>query len=376
MTTGFAVTRIEIMPIRLPLIEPFVIAYATYTHTHSVLVRISLANGVTGWGESTPDPDVTGETWDGVFEALQVVSPALIGLDARRIDAAHQRIDGAIGSAPAATAALDIALHDAVASAAGLPVWALLAGREAGPLTISRVVSMGNPDAMARDAMDRVALGFRTIKLKVGDADHPDLDAQRILAVRQAVGPDIHLKVDANQGWRSAGVAIEAIRQSLRAAVDYYEQPVDKADLDGLSQVRRETGAPIMVDEGCHGPEDALRVVKNDAADFINIKLMKCGGLRRGVAIDAIARGAGLGTQVGTMVESSIASAAGLHLAAALSNVATVEMGGPLMHAADIGDARAWYSGPSIILPDRPGLGITVDERRLQELQTEHVVIG
>ncbi|MGE3796645.1 MAG: mandelate racemase/muconate lactonizing enzyme family protein [Thermomicrobiales bacterium] len=370
------IERIDVVPVRLPLIEPFAIAYATYTHTSSVLLRVTLASGETGWGEATPDPDVTGETWESVIANLRSVAPWLLGFDARRIDAARTRMEATLGGAPAAMAAIDIALHDVVARIAGMPVWALLGGREAGALTISRVVSIDTPEAMATAAEEHVSSGFRTIKLKVGESHDPALDARRILAVRAAVGSAVGLKVDVNQGWQSAELAIEAIRAAHGAKVDYYEQPVNKHDLEGLARVRRVTGAPIMVDEGCLGASDALRVAQLEAADFINIKLMKCGGLRNGVAVDAIARAAGMRTQVGTMVESSIASAAGLHLAAALSNVVTVEMGGPLMHAVDVGDAKSWYRHDRIQVPDTPGLGITVDDGLVSRIATEWHTIG
>jgi len=171
--------------------------------------------------------------------------------------------------------------------------------------------------------------------------------------------------VDVNQGWRTPGVAIAAIRASLESRPDYIEQPVPQWDLEGLAEVRRQTGAVIMVDEGCHGPREMLRIAGLRAADLVNIKLMKCGGLGRAAGLNAIAETAGIGAQVGTMVESSIASAAGLHLAVSLANVRTVEMGGPLMLAADIGDAATWYDRDRITVPDAPGLGITIDEAAL-----------
>ncbi len=146
----------------------------------------------------------------------------------------------------------------------------------------------------------------------------------------------------------------------------YIEQPVAWWDLEGLAEVRQQTGAAIMVDEGCHGPREMLRVVAMRAADLVNIKLMKCGGLLNAMELNAIAETAGIGAQVGTMVESSIASAAGLHLALALANVQTVEMGGPLMLVEEIGDLRACYDRDQITLPDRPGLGIEVDEQAVR----------
>ena len=365
------VAAVEVIPVRLPLREPFVIAYATYPNVPTVLVRVEAADGTVGWGEATPDPNVTGETWAGTAATLRHhLAPVLIGRDARDRAATLRALDERVEGVPAAKAALDIALHDLVGRAYGLPVWALLGGKTKAALTISRVVSMGEPAAMAAAAARHVAAGFATVKVKVGGEADGRLDGRRLAAVREAVGPAVGIKVDANQGWRTAGTAIAAVRELLPSRPAYVEQPVAWWDLEGLAEVRRQTGASVMVDEGCHGPRDMLRVAGLRAADLVNIKLMKCGGLLGGLRLDAIAAAAGIGAQVGTMVESSVASAAGLHLAMALDNVASVEMGGPLMLAADVGDARSWYDGDQVIPPDAAGLGIAVDEAAVARFAT------
>jgi L-Ala-D/L-Glu epimerase len=362
------ISSIEVIPVRLPLREPFVVAYASYPDTLSVLVRIRTRDGAEGWGEATPDPNVTGETWGGTAETLRRdLATALVGCDARNREAALNALDARVEGAPAAKAALDIALHDLVAREAGMPLWQLLGGRAREALQISRVVSMGEPAAMAAAARHHVAAGFRTVKVKVGDSANPLLDASRVAAVRQAIGPEVAIKVDANQGWRSPGTAIAAIRAMAPSLLAYVEQPVLWWDMEGLAEVRRQTGAMIMIDEGCHGPRDMLRAVALRAADLVNIKLMKSGGILNALKLNAIAEAAGIPAQVGTMVESSIASAAGLHTAIAMSNVRTVEMGGPLMLAEDIGDAGAWYRHDMVTVPDSPGLGITVDVDRVRQ---------
>ena len=361
------ISSIEVIPVRLPLREPFVVAYTSYPDTLSVLVRIRSSDGAEGWGEATPDPNVTGETWGGTAETLRRdLATALVGCDARNREAALNALDARVEGAPAAKASLDIALHDLVARAAGMPLWQLLGGRAREALQISRVVSMGEPAAMAAAATRHVAAGFRTVKVKVGDSADPLLDASRVAAVRQAIGPEVAIKVDANQGWRSPGTAIAAIRAMAPSLPAYVEQPVLWWDMEGLAEVRRQTGAMIMIDEGCHGPRDMLRAVALRAADLVNIKLMKSGGILNALKLNAIAEAAGIPAQVGTMVESSIASAAGLHTATAMSNVRTVEMGGPLMLAEDIGDAGAWYRHDMVTVPDSPGLGITVDVDRVR----------
>jgi L-alanine-DL-glutamate epimerase-like enolase superfamily enzyme len=376
LSAALKITRIDVFPTRLPLHEPFVISYATYADVPTILVRMETSDGLVGWGEATPDPNVTGETFWGTAEILRRdLAPALLGHDARNRETAIRSLDHRVEGCPAAKAALDIALHDLVGRASGLPVWALLGGRSKPVLQISRVVSMKTSSEMAADAKAHVEAGFATVKVKVGDGDRPTDDIARIAAVREAVGREVGIKVDVNQGWRTAGVAIAAIRGCESSLPAYIEQPIAAWDLEGLAEVRRQTGARIMVDEGCHGPREMQRIVALRAADLVNIKLMKCGGLINAVKLNAIAETAGIVAQVGTMVESSIASAAGLHLATALVNVQTVEMGGPLMLAADIGNTGEWYERDRITVPDLPGLGITVDESAIERFAEDRWTI-
>lgn len=373
MSDSLTIAAVDVYAVRLPLREPFVIAYGTFPDVPTVIVRIRTTDGAEGWGESTPDALVTGETFAGTVETIRRdLAPILPGRDARDRGAILRALDERVEGVPAAKAAFDIALHDLLGRVSGLPVWALLGGRSKPSLTISRVVSMASPEEMAAAALRHVEAGFKTVKLKVGEADNPRLDAARVVAVRAAVGPGIGIKIDVNQGWRTPGTAIAAIRACLQSAPDYIEQPVSQWDLEGLAEVRRQTGAIVMADEACHGPREMLRIAALRAADLVNIKLMKTGGLARALDLNAIAETAGIGAQVGTMVESSVASAAGLHLALSLGNVRTVEMGGPLMVTVDIGDAAGWYDRDRITVPDAPGLGITVDERALNRFSEAH----
>jgi L-Ala-D/L-Glu epimerase len=304
------------------------------------------------------------------------LAPALLGRDARDRETAIRKLDAQVDAVPAAKAALDIALHDLVAKAHGLPLWALIGGRSKPHLNISRVVSMKLPEAMAADALRHVADGFATVKLKVGESQNWRLDVERIAAVRDALGPEIRIKVDVNQGWRTPGNAIPAIRAALASAPEYFEQPVDQHDIEALAEVRRQTGATIMADECVHGPREMQRVVALRAADLVNIKLMKTGGIINALKTNAIAEAAGIGAQIGTMVESSIASAAGLHVAMAMANVRTVEMGGPLMITEEVGDLRSYYDKDTITLPDKPGLGVEIDEAAVKRLSEAWLTIS
>ena len=355
------ITELEIIAVRLPLREPFVISYGTFPDVPTVLVRLETDTGLVGWGEGTPDAFVTGETFGGVAETLREIAPALLGRDPRDRSGAMRAVEARIRGEPCAGAALYFAVQFLAARRGGVPVWALLGGRAREVTTISRVVSMKAPEAMAEDARRHVADGFRTVKLKVGQAEDVPLDVARVAAVRAAVGPGVAIKIDVNQGWRTPGTAIRAIRQLVAFDPAYVEQPVDQRDLEGLAEVRRVCGVPIMADEAIHGPHEALRAVGLRACDLINIKLMKCGGLLAALTLNSIAETAGIVCQVGTMVESAVASAAGLHLALALHNVQTVEMGGPLMLATDVAPLRDCYRRDQVTVPDGPGLGLAPD---------------
>jgi L-alanine-DL-glutamate epimerase-like enolase superfamily enzyme len=371
------IARIDIFPIRLRLHEPFVVSYATQEDIPTVLLRVTTTDGQTGWGEATPDPNVTGETWHSTIAILEHdLAPAVLGLDARDREGIVRAMDARVDAVPAAKAAIDIAVHDLVAKAAGLPLWALLGGHSKPHLTISRVVSIKAPEQMAADARQHVRDGFETVKLKVGDPAKWRLDVARVAAVREAIGPEIGVKIDVNQGWKTPGVAIPAIRQILASNPDYIEQPVDQHDIAALAEVRRATGAPIMVDEAVHGVREMLRVVELRAADLVNIKLMKTGGLVNAMRVNAIAEAAGIVGQVGTMVESSIASAAGLHFAMAHANIRTVEMGGPLMIADDIGTLRSCYDRNTITLPDASGLGVELHEAAIEHRAERQITVG
>ncbi len=361
------IVEIDVLPLRLRLREPFAVAYATQDHSDTVLVRLRTSDGTEGWGEATPDEHVTGETYEASIASLRDrLAPAALGSSVDDLGALVALADDVAWSTPAARAALDIAAHDAAAQRAAMPLHRFLAdvydvGSAKDHLQISRVVSMLAPEEMAAAALRHVAAGFSTVKLKVGEPEDWALDVERVAAVRAAVGPGVGLKVDVNQGWRVPDVAVRALEAMAPSRPLYVEQPVDRRDMEGLADVRRRVpGVAIMADEAVCAEADVGRLVELEAADLVNLKLMKTGGLLHAVRSDAIAAAAGVRTQIGTMVESSVASAAGLHLAMALANVDTVEMGGPLMIADDPGDLVRCYDGERITLTDRPGLGITL----------------
>jgi L-alanine-DL-glutamate epimerase-like enolase superfamily enzyme len=351
--------------VRLPLIKPFIISYGTYSRVESVLVRLTTDTGIVGWGEATPDPYVTGESWAGTYAMLRHdLLPLLREQNPLHREALHARLDGLVTGAPSAKAAIDLALWDIAGKHAGLSVAALLGGPVRDALVWHATLSIGEPAAMAAEARAAVAAGHSEIKMKVGAARLQD-DVERIMAVREALGPDVTLMVDANQGWRDPATAIRAIRAIAPATPVWIEQAIRADDFAGLAEVRRATGLAQMADEGVHSARDGLRVAELRAADLINVKLMKTGGITEAVRLIAVCEAAGLRCMVGSMVESTIATAAGVQVALARRAVVANGLVGPVMLREDLATGLTYVDGAIRIDPDVPGLGITVDEERV-----------
>ena len=332
----------------------FDVAYGSFPTFDYVSLIVRADNGHIGLGEAAPDTLVTGETQDSCWQTLQRAEAWLIGRDPFEVEAILAAFEEESFGQPAAMAALDMALHDLIGKTLGVPVYRLLGGSARRKMEVYPVVPLRPPQEMAMVATMFVQAGYGGLNLKVGTG--PDEDEERVRAVREAVGPHVRLRVDVSQGWHTAEVAIPAIQRMAQWNVDWVEQPVDADDLEGLTQVTHAVKVPIMADEGCQTPQDALAVVNRGAANLINVKLMKCGGLYRAAQITAIAGAAGVPCVLGSMVESTVASLAGLHLYAASRSFISGEVMGPLFVHGDI--ARGFQmEGNRAVLTEEPGLG-------------------
>ncbi len=359
------ITSISIFGIKLPLIDPFIISYETYTTMPSVIVKVETDQGVVGYGEGVADEHVTGETWESIFQVLKhTLAPAVIGENPFHLEKIHEIMDRSIYQSATAKAAIDIACHDIMGKAVNQPIYNLLGGRYHERFPLSHVLSIQEPDVMAEEAAQAVEKGYQILKMKVGIDRQKDV--KRIKTVRQRVGEDIRIRVDANQGWKTSADSLDIIKKIENEGVEWIEQPVVADDIDALAEVKQKAHLPLMIDEGLKGTREMRDVISKRAADKVNIKLMKCGGIYSAVNLVHQASMARMSCQVGSMVESSVGSAAGFHVAFAKKDITSVELTGPLKFAKDIGSLP--YDVPFIELRDRPGLGIDVDERILEEL--------
>lgn len=359
------ITEIEVFAIRLPLFEPFVISYARFDDMPSIIVKVTTDTGHIGYGEGVADEHVTGESWLSTYEVIKrTLAPKLIGANPKNLENLHDLMDAEIYGAPTAKAAIDIACYDVVGKALGVPVYDLLGGRFHEEFPITHVLSIASPEKMADEAAEKVAAGYRSLKMKVGEKVSDDV--KRIEAVRARVGEEIAIRVDVNQGWKNSANTLQGLRKLEHCHLDWIEQPVVQDDFDGMVEIKSKTGTPVMIDEGLRGFRDMREIIAKRAADKVNIKLMKCGGIYPATKLAHMAEMAGIECQIGSMVESSVGSAAGFHVGFSKKVITSVELTGPLKFKEDIGNLV--YDVPFIRLNEKPGLGIDVDEAQLLKL--------
>ncbi len=259
-----------------------------------------------------------------------------------------------------AKAALDMAVHDLFGQRYGLPLYRFFGGRKT-RIASDLTISINDPAGMAADACQAVALGYRHLKLKVGI--DPAIDFQRVAAIRQAVGPDITIRLDANQGWKPKE-AIRLIGRMEDAGLDIelVEQPVAAADFEGLKQVTDHVATDIMADESAFSAKDVFRLLAMRACDLINIKLMKAGGLGPAAQIAAMADAAGVGCMMGCMLESKVGITAAAALSAGKAVITKNDLDAADLMAADPVRGGITYDKDHLVVPDAPGLGITAIE--------------
>lgn len=331
----------------------------------SVIVKITTDDGYVGYGEGVADEHVTGESVESVYHIInETLAPHLLGQNPMQMEKIHDVMNQTIYGAPTAKAAIDIACYDLVGKALKVPVYVLLGGRYHEKFPITHVLSIDTPNRMADNAEHHLAKGFTSFKMKVGYDVLEDVE--RIKTVHERVGHEAAIRVDVNQGWTSASATLQALNSMKNVSLDWLEQPVDAADIDALAEVKAKSTTPLMADEALLGWKEMREIIAKRAADKVNIKLMKCGGIYPAIKLSAMAEMAGIDCQVGSMVESSIGSAAGFHVAFSKKNITSVELTGPLKFSKDVGNLH--YDVPFIALNERPGLGIDINESTLQDL--------
>ena len=327
-------------------------------HDSVIILKIETDEGITGYGEASPLGLVTGNSIDNITQFFDEIRPLLIGEDPLAIERIHRVMDAYILGKSSGKAAVDIALYDILGKKTGQPVYKLLGGNESS-VQSDMTIGIDTPDEMAKLAKKYVDEGFSILKIKVGRNSKDDLEAVR--KIREAVGYDVSLRLDANQGW-GVKEAIQVMKKMEAYHVDEIEQPLRHWNFDSLKYVRDHISQDLMMDESIHNPHDALRAVKAEACDIINIKLMKSGGLYPALRINAIAEAAGIPCMVGCMGETRIGIAAGAALVAAQGNISYADLDSYRM-IEEFSFIKGGFEqkGGLITLSDKPGFGLEID---------------
>jgi L-alanine-DL-glutamate epimerase-like enolase superfamily enzyme len=372
---GMKITRIETIPVSIPINPERAIKGGRGVHTTSpfLIVKVHTDAGIMGLGEVSCTPGWSGE--DQVTAAhviLNYLARLLIGQNPSDVEHLTRLVQRGVAGNPFTKSALEMALWDILGKAVGMPVYRLLGGpvRHAVPTKFS--VSGQPPKKAAEIAAWAVAQGFRVMKVKVGM--DPEEDVARVRAVREAVGPEVRLGVDANGGW-SPRVAIRTIRRLEEFGIFFAEQPVPALDVAWLADVRRNVGVPVMADESVYTLQDAMTVVRAGAADVLSVYVGKGGGIGPARKVAAVAEASGLTCTVGSNLEMGVASAAMIHLAMATPGIGAEEFPcdilGPFFYEGDLlAEPLPIAAGEARPL-EKPGLGVELDEARIERYRVK-----
>lgn len=351
------ITTVRLGRISVPLRTPFKTALRTVSSVEDVIVEIHTDCGCIGYGEAPPTGPITGDTTGAIIGAIQDhISKAIIGRDVDDFEDVLQKVQKSIVGNTSAKAAVDMALWDLYGQLYKLPVYKLMGGARK-QIATDITISVNDPEIMVRDSLIALERGYDCLKMKVGI--NPQMDVARLKAVRQAVGNDITIRIDANQAWTpKQAVKILNAMQEQGLQIELVEQPVAAHDLEGLKYVTDRSYVPVLADESVYSPGDAATILRMGAADLLNIKLMKCGGLYNALKICSLAEVYGVECMIGCMLEAKISVNAAVHLACAKKVITKVDLDGPVLCSEDPILGGAVFKEKDITVSDGPGLGI------------------
>jgi L-alanine-DL-glutamate epimerase-like enolase superfamily enzyme len=361
---ALSVSSVRAYRVEIPLEKAYHLAYGSFDAIENLVVRVETESGLVGWGCAAPDPHVTGESIEGNLEALrEVLAPALRRSREFTVEKLLRELAEAAPRDPAARAAVDLALHDLWGRQRGVSIQAMLGGtgRE---IPTSITIGIMNLEETSAAAAERLAEGFHILKIKGGR--DPEEDIARVRAIRRAHGRGVAIRLDANQGY-----SVDQARRVMRALageIEFIEQPIDAGDLDGLAGLVPEAAVPVMADEPVLGPDEADEVMGRGLR-LVCVKLMKSGGLAAAVRVCDVAQEYGARVMIGCMDELPISMAGAAHLALSHPAVAYADLDGHIGMVQRVAAGGLEIRGGRVSVTAAPGLGVQIDERRLDEFR-------
>lgn len=367
MSNELTIQQIELYKFSIPLKEPFITSLGTDTAAENVLVKIITDKGITGFGECSPYMPINGESQDTCFIVGQYFAKALKGKDPLQIEDCINLMDKIIYGNSSIKSAFDIALYDIASQHAKVPLYKFLGGENNKTIITDYTVSIGDPLTMAAAAVKIKEQGYPAIKIKLGKDGKTDVE--RVKAIRKAVGDEIPLRIDANQGWK-VKEAIETLNALAAFDIQHCEEPIARWKFMKLRKVKNNSPIPIMADESCGDDHDAERLIELNACDYFNIKLGKSGGIFKALKIVKLAEAAGIHLQVGAMIESRLAMTAFAHFALSSPLIEHFDFDTALMFSEDPVTGGIIYEKNGVVkVPEAIGLGAIIDESWLKKMQ-------
>lgn len=353
------IDRIEVYQSPIKLKEPFVISLGPLAYAQNLMVVIRTREGIAGFGECSPFMTINGESMETAFVVSKYLAHVLLGQNPLDIAACSAAMDRVIFGNSSVKSAFDIALYDIAAQQAGVPLYQYLGGDNTRQLVTDYTVSLGSREKMVNDALKIKAAGYQVIKVKLGE--NGERDIERIRAIREAIGNEIPLRLDANQGW-GTDEAIRVLQALEPHNIQFCEEPIPRWDFMDLRKVRQQSGIPVMGDESCCDHNDARRLIDLEACDMFNIKLGKSAGIFKALKIKELAEEANMPLQVGGFLESRLGFTASAHFALAGKTIVFNDFDTPLMLEEDpvIGGISYGENG-KVTVQEAPGLGLSVD---------------
>ncbi len=357
--SGLLIEKIELFKLDIPLKQPFNISLGPIYCSKNIVVKIYTNSEIIGVGECSPYDYIVGETQESEIATGKLIVKLLIGKNPLEIQNRLAEIDAAIAFNNTIKSAFDMALYDIASKFCKLPLFAFLGGSRHKKLITDMTVGMDTPAKMASDAFNYKKAGFSILKVKLGSDQFTDV--ARIAAIRDAVGKEITIRIDANQAWDSVQ-AIQILAALTPYNIQHCEEPVAHWDNAGLKRVREQSKIPIMADESLFDHHDAFRLASTGSCDLFNIKLSKSGGIFKALKILAIGEAAGIKSQVGSMGESRYGITALAHLALVSNSIIHFDLDAPLMQSEDPVTGGLKYSKDGeAIVPETPGIGADFD---------------
>lgn len=359
------ISDLKIYPVRVPLIHEFKAAYGIRNTADFVLVKIESDEGIYGWGEASTIPIYDeGSQADVVYVIEKYFKPLLLGENPTNIGYLMQKLEHAVKGSRYAKCAVDFALHDLAGRIFGLPVYKMLGGTGE-PLEVCWVLSAKSPEAVRSEAEEYLNKGYRHFKLKVGTDFQKDLENLKML--RNTVGDEVEIRLDGNEGW-DPKEALYVIKEFEAYHPEHIEQPVPAWNYEGLKFVKDHVDSVIVADECILTPKDTMHIAKLNAADKINIKVSRDGGIILSRKIAAIAEAAGLQPFAGSNLELGLGTMASAHMFSALPELTmATELVGPLLLKEDVVCEPVIYENGRIVFRDLPGFGIEIDMNKVKK---------